>query len=56
LKIRPETTNEAIEQRYELWEKFLARFPLEKLNSISLEENSPAGMKQAGKHHSGHGW
>ncbi len=32
--------SEPIEHRYELWEKFLARFPLEKLNSISLEENS----------------
>jgi 5-methylcytosine-specific restriction endonuclease McrBC GTP-binding regulatory subunit McrB len=38
---------ETIPQRYELWDQFLTRFPLEKLESMSLDEYSHAGSKDS---------
>ncbi|TKB26492.1 hypothetical protein FCL47_08750 [Desulfopila sp. IMCC35006] len=39
--------NEPIKQQYALWDQFLERFPLEKLQSMSLEEYSQVGSKDS---------
>jgi 5-methylcytosine-specific restriction enzyme B len=39
--------NEPIKQRYELWDQFLTRFPLEKLETMSLDEYSQVGSKDS---------
>lgn len=37
--------NEPIEERYELWDRFLTRFPLETLESITLDDYTLVGSK-----------
>jgi len=39
--------NEPTKQRYELWDQFLEHFPLEKLESMTLEEYSQVGSKDS---------
>jgi 5-methylcytosine-specific restriction endonuclease McrBC GTP-binding regulatory subunit McrB len=39
--------NEPIEQQYALWDQFLEHFPLEKIESMSLEEYSQVGSKDS---------
>jgi 5-methylcytosine-specific restriction endonuclease McrBC GTP-binding regulatory subunit McrB len=37
--------NEPITERYQLWDRFLERFPLERLNAMTLEEYTRVGSK-----------
>ena len=39
--------NEPIKERYELWDQFLARFPLDRLDTMTLDEYTKVDSKDS---------